>query len=58
MIIGDSQLVIKQVVGEYRCENPNLRNYLKKTVKLLSRFGEVEFVHISREENEQANVFA
>lgn len=57
-VIGDSQLVIKYVVGEYRCKSPNLQNYLDKTIELLTRFREVEFVHLSREENEHANDLA
>lgn len=34
------------------------KNYLIKIIELLSRFGKVEFVHLSREENEQVDNLA
>lgn len=39
------------MVGEYRCEGQNLQNYLNTTIELLSGFEEIEFVHLSKEEN-------
>lgn len=46
------------MVRKYYCESPNLQNYLSKTVELLNRFREAEFMHLLREENEQANELA
>ncbi|XP_057432184.1 uncharacterized protein LOC130724933 [Lotus japonicus] len=58
LIRGDSELVIKQLTGEYQCVSENLMKYHSKAVKMLRSFDEVELCHIPRIENAEANVLA
>ncbi|XP_050875241.1 uncharacterized protein LOC127078864 [Lathyrus oleraceus] len=57
-IMGDSELVIKQVSKEYRCIKENLVMYFVVTVRLLKRFEQVNLQHIPRQENQRANDLA
>ena len=54
-IIGDSQLVIKQLTREYRCESQTLAKYFVVAVRLLREFDSVSLRHVSRRMNEVAN---
>ena len=38
LIIGDSQLVIKQLVGEYRCTSMSLAHYFTAAIQLIDSF--------------------
>src|ERR1051325_2951797 len=57
-IMGDSELVIKQVSKEYRCVNENLIMYFVIAIRLLKRFEQASLRHIPRRENQQANDLA
>ncbi|CAL2259902.1 unnamed protein product [Prunus armeniaca] len=57
-ILGDSMLVLKQIVGEYKCLSPSLAVYLVATRNLLTEFREATWEHIPREENFAANELA
>jgi ribonuclease HI len=50
-VCADSELVVRQVNGVYRCKNDGLRPLLAKTRSLLGRFESVEVVHVRREQN-------
>jgi ribonuclease HI len=56
-IIGDSQLIIRQVKGEYKCHKPHLRVYLRKVHDLISNISrhcttlKVEYQHVLRAQN-------
>ncbi|XP_050222462.1 uncharacterized protein LOC126672550 [Mercurialis annua] len=54
-IIGDSQLVIRQVSGEYKCMSYSLTSYYAIAIQLIESFEEVELVHVPREENWEAD---
>ncbi|XP_057447311.1 uncharacterized protein LOC130739096 [Lotus japonicus] len=58
VIRGDSELVIKQLTGEYQCISENLMKYCSKAAKMLRKYDEVELSHIPRIENAEANVLA
>ena len=45
-IIRDSQLVVKQLVKEYKCNNPVLMELLELARSLLQQFAEVTISHI------------
>lgn len=45
-IIGDSELVIKQLSKEYKCVKENLIMYFTITIRLLKRFEQVNIRHI------------
>src|ERR1043165_5385388 len=47
-IMGDSELVIKQVSKEYRCVKENLIKYFVIIVRLLKKFEQVSLRHIPR----------
>lgn len=51
----DSELVVKQMRGEYRVKDRALKEQHTKVRELLSEFTSVHFVHIPREENEEAD---
>ena len=54
----DSELVVKQMRGEYRIRNPRLRVIAKSVQGLCARFDHVEFVHVRRSGNAIADGLA
>lgn len=52
---GDSQLVIRQMSGEYRVRTPHLRPYHERLGQLASGFVSLRFVWIPRESNQEAD---
>jgi ribonuclease HI len=57
-IYGNSELVIKQLNGQYECRNDILRNYYEECREILKSFQLVILQHIPREHNEEANMLA
>lgn len=57
-ILGDSQLVLKQIAGEYKCINPQLASYLVVAHNLLQEFTDATWEYIPRDENLAANEMA
>jgi ribonuclease HI len=49
----DSQLVVKQLMGEYRVSTPHIMELFLKVQKLQENFKEVKYVHVSREDSFQ-----
>ncbi len=56
--VGDSQLVIRQMQGSYEVRAPHLKAYHEHLAKLASRFRQVEFRWVPREENERADALS
>ena len=56
--MGDSQLVINQLLGEYKCNSPVLEEYLEEAKGLLEHFADIIISHIPRTSNEAANNLA
>lgn len=55
----DSELVIKQMKGEYKVKHPNLiPRYLEVKNLLARHFGNVTFAHVRREQNKDADELA
>nr|ABA97504.1 retrotransposon protein, putative, unclassified [Oryza sativa Japonica Group] len=54
-IMGDSLLVISQLVGEYECKNGTLMVYNERCRELMDGFRLVTLKHVSREQNVEAN---
>ena len=54
-IMGDSQIVINQLLGEYKCNSPTLEGYLEEARALLEYFADVIISHVPRTCNEIAN---
>ncbi|XP_038685735.1 uncharacterized protein LOC119985518 [Tripterygium wilfordii] len=57
-VLRDSQLVLKQLIGEYKCNNLAIAPYYVTAVQLLVEFEEVTLNHLSREDNWKANELA
>ena len=55
---GDSQLVIRQMNGEYAVKAPHLAAYHEQLQRLAKEFLEVRFLWIPREENRRADVLS
>lgn len=51
----DSELIVKQMRGEYRVKEPTLKPQHEKVKALLAEFSSVSFVHVRREENTEAD---
>ena len=51
----DSELVVRQVTGEYRVKDAGLKPLHEQACLLLSRFHEVEVKHVRREQNAEAD---
>ena len=57
-IQGDSDVIIKQVQGEYQTKNPRLRLYRNLVLYLIEEFKECKFTVIPRKENAEADPLA
>lgn len=51
----DSELIIRQISGQYKVNNKALRGLLKEINNLSSSFSKVKFIHVRREENFEAD---
>lgn len=51
----DSELLVRQLNGEYKIENANLQPLFMKIWNLKIDFGKINFQHIVREKNKQAD---
>ncbi|XP_073049441.1 uncharacterized protein [Primulina eburnea] len=58
LISGDSQLVLKQLSGEFKCTSLSLAPYYTAASQLLDDFEEVSLVHVPRQENWEADELA
>ncbi len=55
---GDSELIVKQVRGEYDTNDPQLREYRIEVRQLLEEFSEWSLAHVPREINDRADDLA
>jgi len=55
---SDSELVVKQVTGEWQVNDPGLREYRVRARELLDRFDDWSLSHVPREINERADNLA
>ena len=54
----DSELVVKQILGQYRVKHPNLKPLHQKTMQRLADFAAYSIVHVRREKNSRADELA
>jgi ribonuclease H / adenosylcobalamin/alpha-ribazole phosphatase len=52
---SDSELLVKQMRGEYRVKNAALRSLSLEASRLARQLGKVEYHHVARERNELAD---
>ena len=57
-IFGDSELVIKQMKGIYKVNNPGLKTLYEKAKTLELQFDEITYTHIYREKNTRADALS
>ena len=55
---SDSELLVKQVMGEYRVKNPQLMCLFTEAQSLLGKLTEWKIKHVPREENREADLLA
>jgi len=55
---SDSQLLMRQVTGEYKVKDRKLKSLMIEIQELIRRFGRVSFEHVRREFNERADELA
>lgn len=51
----DSELIVKQLKGEYKVKNQGLKPLYEEVKKLSLPFGKISFTHIRREKNTEAD---
>lgn len=54
-IRADSELLVKQMRGEYRVKHPGLQPLAARARLLASQLGRVTFQHVRREQNKEAD---
>ena len=54
-VVSDSELLVKQMTGEYRVKNETLQELNEKASRLARRLGEVTYTAVRREHNELAD---
>jgi ribonuclease HI len=55
---ADSELLVKQMRGEYRVKNPGLQPLYEEARSLVKQIGRVKFEHVRRELNKDADRLA
>ncbi|GAC1391921.1 MAG: hypothetical protein NVSMB31_09630 [Vulcanimicrobiaceae bacterium] len=51
----DSELVVKQLTGEYRVKHPDLQPFHQKAKKLMREFSSIDLKHVFRKDNKLAD---
>lgn len=57
-VFSDSQLMVRQINGEYKVKDKKLQSLIMEVYKLIKNFKDFKIFHISREENKLANELA
>ncbi|MDD5224032.1 MAG: ribonuclease HI family protein [bacterium] len=57
-VYSDSELLVRQIRGEYRIKNPQLRPLFQEAEILISQFQSFSISHIPREQNQEADRLA
>ena len=54
-VVSDSELVVKQMLGDYKVKNETLRELSQEALSLASRLGKVTYTAVRREQNDLAD---
>lgn len=57
-LYSDSELVVKQIRGEYRVKHPDMQPLHREAVALLRGFESAPLAHVRREKNREADALA
>ncbi len=52
----DSELIVKQMLGQYKIKEPTLQQLAAQVIKLRNNFEKVSFTHVRRELNKEADL--
>jgi ribonuclease HI len=55
LVKADSELLVKQMRGEYRVKNEGLKPLFLEAIRLIRAIGDVTFEHVRREFNKEAD---
>ncbi len=55
-LFSDSELIVKQINGQYRVKNACLKEYYDEIMTLLRGFSSWDVIHVYREKNKEADV--
>jgi len=58
LVRSDSQLLVRQMLGQYRVKHPGLQPLYQEARALAARVGRVRFEHVGRERNPDADRLA
>ena len=58
VVKSDSQLLVRQLNGQYKVRSPQIRPLFDQAKKLVDDFNRIEILHIPREENSHADALA
>ena len=54
-VVSDSELMVKQMRGDYRVKNPGLQELFRDASRAARALGRVTYTHVRREHNELAD---
>lgn len=57
-VFSDSELLVKQINGDYRVLNPNLEKLYKKAYKEIHKFSSFQITYLGRRKNKAADALA
>jgi len=57
-LFADSELLVKQINGQYKVKNEGLKPLHQKARELIAKIGKVEVKYIPREQNKEADALA
>ncbi|GAB6877093.1 ribonuclease HI family protein [Thermaerobacter litoralis] len=57
-VYSDSELMVRQLNGQYRVKNEGLKPLFRQALELAARFDAVRFIHVPREQNREADRLA
>jgi len=57
-VVSDSELMVKQITGEYKVNSPTLKDLHAQATKLINQFECFEIKHVLREKNREADRLA
>jgi ribonuclease HI len=55
---SDSELIVKQLNGQYKVKSPHLQDLYFSAIKEISSFEKISFMHVPREQNKEADRMA
>jgi len=58
LVMGDSELIVKQMKGEYKVKSPSIIDFYLKAKRLSSLFDEIQYHHVYRKDNARADELA